>query len=236
MQSDTPWRVRDNIALFVREIEERTGYLKLGVTVVSDSNPGNIARQKEFAIGGVLVTSSAAPKSPACAIRHRSWLPLRPIGAAGYLTASYVDYPEQDFDRLTVDAGPPSRNLVESGRVTRRGRPAGSARSAATDSTAFPMLAWTRCSTRSWSRTGWRSGSSSSAVTYPDFEYLDSTYRSEAFDSLRRELSRTVAGTLRGSVEGSHAEERPYSYYGWDIAPGISTFWPPSTCSWSTRA
>ena len=101
----------------MREIEERTGYLKLGVTVVSDSNPGNIARQKEFAIGGVLVTSSAAPEK-VTGLRYsaQGWLPLKPIGAAGYLTASYVDYPEQDFDRLTVDAGL-MRNLVESGRV-----------------------------------------------------------------------------------------------------------------------
>src|SRR5687768_17727444 len=55
-QSDTPWRVRDNIAHFVRNIEERTGYLKLGVTMISDSNPRNLAEQKEFAIGGLQVT------------------------------------------------------------------------------------------------------------------------------------------------------------------------------------
>src|SRR6185503_12378275 len=62
LQSETPWRVRDNIALFVREIEERTGYLKFGVTVVSDSNPGNLARQKEFSIGDLQVTPVDAPK------------------------------------------------------------------------------------------------------------------------------------------------------------------------------
>ena len=45
-QSDTPWRVRDNIARFVGDIEERTGYLKLGVTVISDSNPRNLAPQE----------------------------------------------------------------------------------------------------------------------------------------------------------------------------------------------
>ena len=62
MQSDTPWRVRDNIAPFVRSIEERSGYVKLGVTVVSDSNPRNLAPQEEFTIGNLHVTPTEAPK------------------------------------------------------------------------------------------------------------------------------------------------------------------------------
>ena len=106
VQPETPWRVRDNIALFVREIEERTGYLKFGVTVVSDSNPGNLARQKEFSIGDLQVTPAEAPKR-LTGLRYslQGWQPLEPIGGAGYLTASYVDYPTEEFDRLTVDAG-----------------------------------------------------------------------------------------------------------------------------------
>ena len=223
VQSDTPWRVRDNIALFVREIEERTGYLKLGVTVVSDSNPGNIARQKEFAIGGVLVTSSAAPEK-VTGLRYstQGWLALKPIGAAGYLTASYVDYPEQDFDRLTVDAGL-MKNLVESGRVRgKAGLEFGTLGGNGLYRFPYVGLDAVLAQSESYRLAG---ELKLGRVTYPDFEYLDSTYRSGAL-SLRRELSQTVAGTLRGSVEGSHAEERPYSYYGWDIAPGISTFWP----------
>ena len=47
-RSDTPWRVRDNIAPFVRSIEERSGYLRFGVTVVSDSNPRSLPAQEEF--------------------------------------------------------------------------------------------------------------------------------------------------------------------------------------------
>src|SRR5688500_802421 len=117
LQSDTPWRVRDNIALFVREIDERTGYLKFGVTVVSDSNPGNLARQKEFSIGDLQVTPAEAPKR-LTGLRYsmQGWQPLQPIGVAGYLTASYVDYPTEEFDRLTVDAGL-AKNLVASGRM-----------------------------------------------------------------------------------------------------------------------
>ncbi len=61
-----------------------------------------------------------------------------------------------------------------------------------------------------------------------DFDYLNATYRSGAL-SLRRELSQSVAGTVRAAVEGSRAAEQPYTYYGWDLAPGISTFWPETT-------
>src|SRR5262245_19694390 len=49
--TDTPWRVRDNVEQLVTAIEERTGYFKWAVSVVSDSNPKNLSRQKEFAIG-----------------------------------------------------------------------------------------------------------------------------------------------------------------------------------------
>ena len=115
LRDETPWRVRDNIALFVREIEERTGYLKFGFTAVSDSNPGNVARQKEFSIGDLRVTPTEAPKKMS-GLRYsaQGWLPLAAIGSSGYATASYVDYPEQDFDRLTVDAGRSSSSAPRS--------------------------------------------------------------------------------------------------------------------------
>src|SRR5438093_6987219 len=62
LQPDTPWRVRDNIAPFVQQIEEKTGYLKFGVTLVSDSNPRNLAAQKEFSIGDLRVMPTEAPE------------------------------------------------------------------------------------------------------------------------------------------------------------------------------
>lgn len=226
VQADTPWRVRDNIALFVREIEERTGYLKFGVTVVSDSNPGNIARQKEFAIGDVLVTSTAAPEK-VTGLRYaaQGWLPLKSIRAAGYLSASYFDYPEQDFDRLTVDTGL-TKNLVESGRVRgKAGLEFGTLGGNGLYRFPYVGLDAVLAQSESYRVAG---ELKLGRVEFPDFEYLDSTYRSGAL-SVRRELSPSVAGTLRASVEGSRAEERPYSYYGWDLAPGISTFWPGYT-------
>jgi hypothetical protein len=226
VQSETPWRVRDNIALFVREIEERTGYLKFGVTVVSDSNPGNLARQKEFSIGDLQVTPVEAPKR-LTGLRYsiQGWQPLAPIGGAGYLTASYVDYPTEEFDRLTVDAGF-ARNLVASGRL--RGK-AGLEFGTADGSSLYQFPYLGLDAVLAQSETSRLAGELKfGKVRFSDFDYLDATYRSGAL-SLRREWTQSVATTLRAAVEGSRAAEQPYTYYGWDLAPGISTFWPQTT-------
>ena len=226
MQSETPWRVRDNIALFVREIEERTGYVKFGVTMVSDSNPGNLARQREFSIGDIQVTPTQAPER-LTGLRYsiQAWQPLAPIRAAGYLTASYVDYPTEEFDRLTVDAGL-SKNLVASGRV--RGK-AGLEFGTSDGSSLYQFPYLGLDAVLDQSQTHRLTGELKFGhVQFSDFDYLNATYRSGAL-SLRRELSQTMAGTLRASVEGSRAAEEPYTYYGWDLAPGIHIFWPAYT-------
>jgi hypothetical protein len=225
-RSDTPWRVRDNIALFVREIEERTGYLKFAVTVVSDSNPGNLARQKEFSIGDLQVTPTEAPKR-LTGLRYsaQGWQPLEPIGGAGYVTASYIDYPTEEFDRLTVDVGL-AKNIVDSGRVrARAGMEFGT--SDGSSLYQFPYLGLDAVLAQS---EAYRLAGELKfgKLRLSDFDYLNATYRSGAL-SLRRELSQSVAGTLRAAVEGSRAAEQPYTYYGWDLAPGLSTFWPETT-------
>ncbi|HZO04307.1 MAG TPA: hypothetical protein VFB93_24235, partial [Burkholderiales bacterium] len=226
VQPETPWRVRDNIALFVREIEERAGYLKFGATVVSDSNPGNLARQKEFAIGDLQVTPVDARKR-LTGLRYsaQGWKPFEPIGSAGYLTASYVDYPTEEFDRLTVDAGF-AKNLVASGRM--RGKAGFEFGTADGHSLyQFPYLGLD--AVLGQSETSRLAGELKfGKVRFSDFDYLNATYRSGAL-SLRRELTQSWSGTLRAALEGSRAAEQPYTYYGWDLAPGISAFWPETT-------
>jgi len=226
LRSDTPWRVRDNVSTFVRHIEERTGYFKWGVTMVSDSNPSNLARQKEFSIGDLQVTPTQAPKR-ATGMRYsaQGWLPLAPLGGAAYLTASYIDYPAHELDRLTADTGL-AKNLVESGRV--RGK-AGLEFGTADGSSLYQFPHLGLDAVLSQSETYRLAGELKfGKVRLSDFEYLNATYRSGAL-SLRRELSQSVAGTVRAAVEGSRAAEQPYTYYGWDLAPGISTFWPETT-------
>lgn len=226
LRADTPWRVRDNIALFVREIEERTGYLKFDLTVVSDSNPGNLARQKEFSIGDLQVTPTEAPKR-LTGLRYsaQAWQPLEPIGGAGYLTASYIDYPTEEFDRLTVDVGL-AKNLVTSGRVRgKAGLEFGTSDGSGLYQFPYVGLDAVLSQSEAYRLAG---ELKLGKVRLSDFDYLNATYRSGAL-SLRRELSPSVAGTIRAAVEGSRAVEQPYTYYGWDLAPGVSTFWPETT-------
>ena len=233
-QTDTPWRVRDNIESFVRTIEERTGYLKFGVTVISDSNPRSLPAQKEFSIGGLQVTPTEAPKK-LTGLRYsmRGWLPFSESGrAAGYLTAAYNDYPGQAIDRLTVDAGA-IRALSDSGRVrgkagieagTLNGKPLYYFPYLGVDS----VLAQTDIARLTGElKVG--------KVVFPDFDYLDAHYASLAV-SARKSVSQFAAISLSGTIESSSANERPYSYSGWEAGPGIDTFWLNSAYLIGARA
>jgi tetratricopeptide (TPR) repeat protein len=192
-QSDTPWRVRDNIARFVGDIEERTGYLKLGVTVISDSNPRNLAPQEEFSIGNLRVTPTEAPEE---------------------------EYGEE-IDRLTLDLGL-VQALGDSGRL--RGK-AGFEVGAFGGHRLydFPYVGLDAVLLQ---RSAWRlSGETKiGKVGFARFAYLDADFASAALLAQRR-LSAASTGSLRLGIERSHAAEKPYSYNGWDLSPGISVLW-----------
>jgi hypothetical protein len=233
VQADTPWRVVDNIAHFVRDIEERTGYLKFGFTIVSDSNPGNLTAQRDFAIGGFLVTPTQAPqKMTGLRYSARGWMPFAPLDAAGYLSASYVDYQGQDFDRLTADGGV-VKNLTASGRL--RGK-AG---------VEFGTLAGARLyhypylgldTVLAQSEVSRLTGEvKAGKVTFPDFDYLNAMQMSGAL-SLRYAIAQTATLSLGASAERANANEQPYSYYGGGLGAGVDTFWPQSTFIVGARA
>ena len=233
-QTDTPWRVRDNIQTFVRTIEERTGYLKFGVTVISDSNPRSLPAQKEFSIGGLQVTPTEAPKK-LTGLRYsmRGWLPFSESGrSAGYLTASYSDFPGQDIDRLTIDAGA-IRALSDSGRVRgKAGIEAGTL--AGKPLYYFPYLGLDAVLAQT--DTARLTGELKvGKVLFPDFDYLDADYTSLAV-SARKSISQFAAISLSGTIESSSANERPYSYSGWEVGPGIDTFWLNSAYLVGARA
>jgi len=221
MAPDTPWRVRDNITPFVQQIEEKTGYLKFGVTVVSDSNPRNLAAQKEFSIGDLRVTPTEAPKK-VYGLRYsaRGWLPIQD-GAAAYLAASYTDYPGADFDRLTTDFGL-AKPLTESGRL--RGKAGVELASFGGKLLyQFPYVGLDAVIAES-SSSRLAGELKLGKIKLPDFGYQDAVFSSGAV-SLRYLASESVTATLRTSIEYSRASERPYSYYGWDLGPGVNWFW-----------
>lgn len=234
MRSDTPWRVRDNIAPFVRSIEERSGYLKFGVTVVSDSNPRNLASQEEFTIGGLRVTPTEAPQK-LTGLRYsvQGWMPA--LGASrtgGYLTASYADYPGHELDRISADLGL-LRPLSASGRV--RGRAGvelgtfGGRRLYH-----FPYLGLD--SVLKQTGTARVAGELKlGKVKFADFGYLDADYLS-ASASASRAVSKTASVSLGATLERSQAREDPYSYDGWQLGPGADLFFPGSLYMAGVRA
>ncbi|MGE3376568.1 MAG: porin family protein [Vicinamibacteria bacterium] len=222
-QSDTPWRVRDNIARFVGDIEERTGYLKLGLTLVSDSNPRNLAPQEEFSIGNLRVTPTEAPEEEH-GLRYlvRGWRPLGTSGrTAGYLSAAYSDFAGQEIDRLTLDVGL-VQALTDSGRV--RGK-AGIELGAFGGHRLydFPYLGLDAVLLQ---RPAWRLAGEAKIgrVEFARFTYLDADFASAALLAQRR-ISAASTGSLRLGVERSRAAERPYAYDGWDFSPGLSILW-----------
>ena len=234
MQSDTPWRVRDNIAPFVRSIEERSGYLKLGVTIVSDSNPRNLAAQEEFTIGNFRVMPTEAPqKMTGLRYSVQGWMPAHGASrTGGYLNASYADYPGRQLDRITADFGL-LKNLSASGRT--RGR-AGVELGTLGGKRLyhFPYLGLDSVlrQTETYRIAG---EVKAGKVNFADFGYLDATYLSTAV-SARKAVSEAAAVSLSATLERSQARERAYSYAGWQLGPGIDLFWADSLYLLGARA
>ena len=222
--TDTPWRVRDNVERLVTAIEERTGYLKWAVTVVSDSNPKNQARQKEFAIGDFRVTPTEAPKHM-FGMRYsaQGWKPFSFVTGA-YFTASYVDFPGREIDRFTWDGGV-VQNLVESGRV--RGK-TGLEFDAFADKRLYqyPYVGMDAVLAQdpAYRVTG---EVKVGKVHFPDYSYLNATTASAALSGTYN-VSTAVAASLRTAFEDSYAAEAAYSYRGADVGPGMNLFFPDS--------
>lgn len=231
---ETPWRVRDNIAGFVADIEERTGYLKLGFTVISDSNPRNLAPQEEFSIGNLRVTPTEAPEKE-YGLRYalRGWRPFTASGrTAGYLAAAYSDFAGHEIDRLTLDFGV-MQALTDSGRV--RGK-AGIEASTFGGNRLYDFpyagLDAVLAQAPEWRLTG---EAKIGKVRFARFSYLDADFASAAL-AVRRRLGASAAGSLRVGVERSHAAEEPYSYAGWDLSPGASVLWPATAYTLAASA
>ena len=233
-RADTPWQVRDNIALFVDRIEEKTGYLKFGLTVVSDSNPRNLSAQREFSIAGLKVTPTEAPKK-IHGLRYaaRGWLPIsESAGIGAYTAAAYVDFPGSEFDRLSADAGL-TKSLLKSANL---GGKAGVESATLGGRVVYSMP---YVGLQSAVGVGERSRLATELklgyLHLPDFSYQDATFSSAAI-SLRHRLAPQASAVMRTSVERSNASERPYSYWGWEVAPGVNWLWPQTAFYVGTTA
>jgi hypothetical protein len=221
LEPELPWRVRDNIEVFLRAIDDAEGYVRFSVSLVSDSNPRNITSERQFTIGGIRLTFEPPEDNRrVTGLRYsvQAHQPLlRERGLSGYFNGSYLDYPASSLDRLTMDAGL-SKRLVTAYGAVRAGLEAGTFGGNVLYE--FPYLELSQRLSQSpvhridGALKGGR-------VNFPHFDHLDANYASAGV-SAARSVSQTLAASIAATVEVSDARERPYSYYGVTIEPGMS--------------
>ena len=217
---DTPWRVRENIEAFTRQIDNTVGFRRFAVSVVHDSNPRNITSQREFTIGGFRLTyEPPADNKPVTGLRYfaQALQPIYPAAQlAGYITASYLDYPGVALDRANIDAGL-SKGLgpraalkggIEAGSFSNRWLYAFPYMSAE-----YAFLQTPREQLAGAVKLGY--------VRFPNYSYLNATYGSVALAGVRA-LSDAALLTARLTLEHADAYDHAYSYNGIAFAPGAS--------------
>lgn len=106
---DLPWKVAENIRRFLDEIDMAAGFVKFSFGLVSDSNPRNFTNSREVMIGGQSLTVVAPEDNRHVSGVRFSMRGYRPLDDAGrlsaFFTASYTDFPNRTFDRLSTDFG-----------------------------------------------------------------------------------------------------------------------------------
>jgi len=217
---DTPWRVRDNIEAFVRQIDNSLGFRRFSVSVVHDSNPRNITSQREFVIGGFSLTYVPPPDNkPAWGLRYfvQALQPIYPEAQlSAYVTASYLDYPGIAVDRATVDAGV-SKGLTPRAALT-AGIEAGSFSNRRLYEFPYAAAEYAFVHSPSQQLAG---AVKIGRVRFPDYSYLDAVYASAALSGLRAISERALA-SARVTLEHSDAYQHAYSYNGLAFAPGFT--------------
>jgi Protein of unknown function (DUF560). len=223
LEPELPWRVRDNIDVFLRAIDEVDGYARFALSVVSDSNPRNITTERQFTIGGVRLTFEPPQDNKRVTGLRYSFQGMQPIlresRVSVYFNTSYLDYPSQSLDRLTVDGGLSKRVGGVYGEL-RAGMEGGTY--GGQYLYRFPYLELShRLSETPVHRLDGavRVG----RVTFPYYSYLDANYGSVML-SAAMSITQALAGLLKTTLELSDARERPYSYYGVTLEPGINLF------------
>ncbi len=106
---ELPWRVAENIRVYLDEIDMATGFIKFSVGVVSDSNPRNFTNSREVMIGGQTLTVVPPEDNrhvTGVRVSVRGYRPLdEKRQTTAFFTASYADFPGGTFDRLSGDVG-----------------------------------------------------------------------------------------------------------------------------------
>ncbi len=221
LDPNTPWQVRDNIDVFLRQIDAAEGYLRFAVSVVHDSNPLNITNGREFTIGGFRVTySPPAQNEPVTGLRYSAQA-LQPLSEAAhlnfYFTGSYLDYRAESLDRLTADTGL-VKGLANGLADAKVGIEFGTFSNRPLYQFAYTAGDYTFVRSPLQQVIG---GLKLGKVRFPDYPYLDAVYTSATLLYQRAIPERSTA-SVRGTLEYSDAYEHAYSYEGFALGPGFT--------------
>lgn len=108
-QSDIPWAVQENIRAYLDEIDSALGYVKFGLSLVSDSNPRNFTDSRQVMIAGQLLTIMPPEDiGEVYGVRFsvNATKALTDKGRLiGYLSTYYSHFEKVQFDRGVADIG-----------------------------------------------------------------------------------------------------------------------------------
>ncbi len=108
-QPDIPWTVQENIHAYLELIESALGYLKFGLSLVSDSNPRNFTDSRQIVIAGQPLTIIPPEDNKQVIGLRYGFNAAKAItesaSLAGYLDASFSDFSGSNFDRWGADFG-----------------------------------------------------------------------------------------------------------------------------------
>ena len=221
-QPDIPWTVQENILAYVELIDSALGYIRLGVSVVSDSNPRNFTDSREVVIAGQPlriippednkeVVGLRYSLSAAKAFTDTAWL-------AGYLDASFSDFSGSSFDRWGADVG-----MLMTPRISPKMKYRVGLEESYYDKEhlyEFPYIG-IRYIPQPLYQFRFNSELKIGQLGVPDADYLDATNFSLT-TNVARQASSKIFTTGDLYLENSIAEEDAYSYYGGSLGLSLS--------------
>ncbi len=106
---DIPWTVQENIHAYLELIDSALGYLKFGLSIVSDSNPRNFTDSRQVVIAGQPLTIIPPEDNNEIVGLRYSVSAAKAItesaSLAGYMDGSFSDFSGSNFDRWGADFG-----------------------------------------------------------------------------------------------------------------------------------
>ncbi|BBB28906.1 surface lipoprotein assembly modifier [Neptunomonas japonica] len=104
-----PWGVKQNIRQYLNQIDNDIGFIKLGVSFVSDSNPSNFTSSEEVSISGrsfKVVRPEGDQEAKGVRYNMNSGFPLSADSRTqAFLNISFSDFQGGDLDRWLGDVG-----------------------------------------------------------------------------------------------------------------------------------